>query len=149
MSPSCVIKLLFGSAALAVVGHLAQPFLGLDAAPAASLFSTGLFLGCVIGGLVSVRISSGASESDDAATVIYVGNLPFKASEDDVADLFEDYGVVHNVRLISGGPNRRPKGYGFVEMDVNGAKKAIKKLSGAEFLGRTLRVNEAKEKNAE
>lgn len=148
MSSSCFIKLLLGAAALSVVGFYAQPFLGLDGAPAGSLFATGLFVGTLIGGVVTALYPAAGDKPSDsgAITTLYVGNLPFSARKEEVEDLFRPYGTVHEVRLVTGGPKRRPKGYGFVEMDSKGAKEALK-LNGVDMDGRKLRINEAKEKN--
>ncbi len=77
---------------------------------------------------------------------IYVGNLPFSASEDEVRALFANHGTVHSVRLISDRATGRPRGFGFVDMDPEEAAAAIEALDGAELGGRTLRVNEAKER---
>lgn len=74
---------------------------------------------------------------------IYVGNLPFSASEDQVRDLFSSHGEVTSVALITDRETGRPRGFGFVEMD-SGAEKAIEALNGTEMDGRTLNVNEAK-----
>jgi RNA recognition motif-containing protein len=75
---------------------------------------------------------------------LYVGNLPFSATEDTIRDLFSQYGTVHSVRLISDRDTGRPRGFGFVEMD--GAQEAIQALNGQDFGGRALRVNEARER---
>lgn len=77
---------------------------------------------------------------------IYVGNLPFSASQDDVRQLFAQYGNVHSVKLISDRETGRPRGFGFVEMDQQDAESAIKALDGKDFGGRNLRVNLAQEK---
>jgi len=80
------------------------------------------------------------------ATIIYVGNLPFNASETEVRELFEQHGTVHSVNLMTDRETGRPRGFGFVEMDESEAEAAIKELDGADLSGRTLRVNEAKER---
>jgi RNA recognition motif-containing protein len=77
---------------------------------------------------------------------IYVGNLPFSSTEDDVRQLFEQHGEVHSVALINDRETGRPRGFGFVEMDDNGANAAISALDGQEFDGRALRVNEAQDR---
>ena len=77
---------------------------------------------------------------------IYVGNLPFSASPDDVESLFANYGAVHSVNLISDRETGRPRGFGFVEMDENEAMAAIDALNGQSMGGRTLRVNEARQR---
>lgn len=146
MSFSCFIKLVIGAAILSVLGYFALPFIPFGAAPIASIFATGLFVGAIIGGVATAlypSIGSGSSSSDSGT--IYVGNLPFSATKEEIEDLFRPYGTVHTVRLVTG-PNRRPKGYGFVEMDEEGAKEALK-LNGVDMGGRKLRINEAKEKN--
>ena len=75
---------------------------------------------------------------------IYVGNLPWSATEEQVRELFAPYGTVLSVKLISDRETNRPRGFGFVEMEEPGASAAIEALDNANFGGRTLRVNEAK-----
>jgi len=79
-------------------------------------------------------------------TSIYVGNLPFTATEDDVRKHFEAFGAVSKVKLINDRETGRPRGFGFVEMDPAAAQAAIAALNGKELGGRTLRVNEAQER---
>ena len=76
---------------------------------------------------------------------IYVGNLAFTASEDDVRQLFEQYGAVDKVSLITDRDTGRAKGFGFVEMsDSRAAQSALQGLNGKDLQGRALTVNEAK-----
>ena len=77
---------------------------------------------------------------------IYVGNLPFSATEEDVRNLFAQYGTIHSVKMITDRETGKPRGFGFVEIEQDGASAAIEALNGAEFQGRNLRVNEAREK---
>lgn len=77
---------------------------------------------------------------------LYVGNLPFSASEDDVRDLFTAHGEVVSVKLMMDRETGRPRGFGFVDMDDNGARAAMDALDGRDFMGRALRVNEAQER---
>ncbi|AGY91265.1 hypothetical protein SPICUR_01220 [Spiribacter curvatus] len=77
---------------------------------------------------------------------IYVGNLPFSASEDEVRDLFANYGEVKEVRMISDRETGRPRGFGFVRMDPAEADSAIEALNGTDMGGRTLRINEAQDR---
>ncbi|RZU99313.1 RNA recognition motif domain-containing protein [Spiribacter vilamensis] len=77
---------------------------------------------------------------------IYVGNLPFSASEDEVRDLFANYGEVKEVRMISDRETGRPRGFGFVRMDPAQADAAIEALNGTDMGGRTLRINEAQDR---
>lgn len=74
---------------------------------------------------------------------IYVGNLPFSATEDEVRDLFGEFGTVSSVNLISDRETGRPRGFGFVEME-DGADEAIEKLHQSDMGGRSLNVNEAR-----
>ena len=75
---------------------------------------------------------------------LYVGNLPFTATEEEVRELFEKHGTVTSVNLITDRETGRPRGFGFVEMDDPSA--AMNALNGYEFGGRALRVNEAEER---
>jgi len=77
---------------------------------------------------------------------LYVGNLPFTATESDVRALFEKHGDVTSVALINDRETGRPRGFGFVEMDDNGFAKAIEALNGYQMDGRALMVNEAQDK---
>lgn len=74
---------------------------------------------------------------------IYVGNLPFSASEDQVRTLFSEFGTVESVSLITDRQTGQPRGFGFVEMS-SGADEAIQALNAKEMDGRSLKVNEAR-----
>ena len=76
---------------------------------------------------------------------IYVGNMPYSMSEDDLRALFEEHGAVDAVRVISDRDTGRPKGFAFVEMsDDAAANAAMEALNGKECDGRALTVNEAR-----
>jgi len=78
---------------------------------------------------------------------IFVGSLPFSLEEAKLKDLFEEFGEVSSVKIISDKYSGRSKGFGFVEMaDDEQAKKAIEGLNGTEVEGRTIVVNEAEER---
>lgn len=77
---------------------------------------------------------------------IYVGNLPYSADEAAVRALFSQYGTVDNVRLINDRETGRFRGFGFVEMPDADAQNAIARLNGQDMDGRTLRINEARER---
>jgi len=78
---------------------------------------------------------------------IYVGNMSFDATEDEVRALFTEFGEVSSVNLISDRDSGRPKGFGFVEMpQAEQAQKAMQSLNGKDFKGRALNVNEARPK---
>ena len=76
---------------------------------------------------------------------IYVGNLSYGVSDDQLREVFEAYGTVSSAKVISDKYTGRSKGFGFVEMDDdNEAKSAIEDLDGAEIDGRAVKVNEAR-----
>jgi len=76
---------------------------------------------------------------------IYVGNISFKATTDDIRELFSKHGEVESVNLITDPHTGRTKGFGFVEMaSEEDAQKAIASLNGSMFMERTLSVAEAK-----
>jgi len=78
------------------------------------------------------------------AQKLYVGNLPFKATESEVENLFAQYGTVLSVKLITDRDSGRLRGFGFVEMEDAG--EAVSSLDGTDMGGRNLRVNEARER---
>ncbi|WP_243545539.1 RNA recognition motif domain-containing protein [Pseudodesulfovibrio tunisiensis] len=75
---------------------------------------------------------------------IYVGNLSWSTTNEDLHSLFAEYGDVTSARVIEDRETGRSRGFGFVEMDDDGATKAIEALNGSNFMGRDLRVNEAR-----
>jgi cold-inducible RNA-binding protein len=84
-------------------------------------------------------------DEEDLSVNIFVGNLAFTTTNHDLRQLFEPYGVVDEIRVITDRDTGRSKGFGFVEMpDSTTAKTAIAGLQGQELEGRTLTVNEAK-----
>ena len=74
---------------------------------------------------------------------IYVGNLPFSATEAEVRDLFEEFGEIESISLITDRETGRPRGFGFVEMS-SGADEAIAALNQTDMGGRSLNINEAR-----
>ena len=83
----------------------------------------------------------------DAPVNIFVGNLPYSSSEEQLEELFGRYGKVDSVRIISDRDTRRSRGFAFVEMpDENEAKSAIEALNGTNVGGRDIKVNEARPK---
>ena len=75
---------------------------------------------------------------------IYIGNLPYDSTEDQVRDLFSQYGEVVSCALPTDRETGRPRGFGFIEMSNEEGRKAIEALDGQDFGGRQLRVNEAR-----
>ena len=79
---------------------------------------------------------------------IFVGNLPFSATEDEVRRLFEPYGTIDRVAIITDRETGRSRGFGFVEMAADArAQDAINELDGTELGGRNLRINEAQSRS--
>jgi len=76
---------------------------------------------------------------------LYVGNLPWSATDAQLKDLFSQYGEVASVNIIQDRETGRSRGFGFVEMD-QGADEAVKNLNGYELDGRNIKVNIAKPK---
>lgn len=79
-------------------------------------------------------------------TKLYVGNLPFSATDEGVTALFAKHGTVEKVALITDRETGRPRGFGFVEMSNADASRAMQALNGADFDGRALKVNEAQDR---
>ena len=77
---------------------------------------------------------------------IYVGNIPFQAAEVHLRDLFAPHGDVYEVHIVSDRDTGRARGFAFVTMDEDGATRAIEHLNDTDFGGRTLVVNQAKER---
>jgi RNA recognition motif-containing protein len=79
-------------------------------------------------------------------TTLYVGNLPFSATEAELRSLFEQHGQVDSVKIVTDRDTGRPRGFGFVDMPVEDADGAMERMNGHEMGGRALRVNEARER---
>lgn len=95
----------------------------------------------------STDISSTSFQGESAT--LYVGNLPYRANEDAVKELFSRFGTVINVRLMKDRQTGRRRGFGFVEVAAADANKMISKLNDFEFQERTLKVREARERQDE
>jgi RNA recognition motif-containing protein len=79
------------------------------------------------------------------STNLYVGNLSFQTTDDDLVQLFSQYGQVVSAKVIIDRETNRPRGFGFVEMaQSEEAQKAVEALDQKDFMGRTLKVNLAK-----
>lgn len=79
---------------------------------------------------------------------IYIGNLPYSATEQEVQTLFAQFGDIENVALIKDRDSGRPKGFGFVTFIDQGSAQDALKMDGQDFQGRPLKVSMAKEKTA-
>ena len=79
-------------------------------------------------------------------TKLYVGNLPFTATDEVVRTLFSTHGTVEKVSLITDRDTGRPRGFGFVEMSNADASRAMQALNGTDLEGRSLKVSEAQDR---
>lgn len=77
---------------------------------------------------------------------IFAGNLSFDTTETELRELFEEFGTVDSVKLISDRETGRSRGFAFVEMENSGGEAAIKALNGKDVQGRTIRVDQAEER---
>ncbi|MHC4860426.1 MAG: RNA recognition motif domain-containing protein [Planctomycetota bacterium] len=78
---------------------------------------------------------------------LYVGNLPFSSTDEELRELFETHGAIASVNVITDRETGRSRGFGFVEFeDGSGADAAIQALDGKDLGGRTIRVSEARER---
>lgn len=80
-------------------------------------------------------------------TKLYVGNLPFSATEDSVRTAFAVHGNIESLSLVTDRATGQPRGFGFVEMANEDASRAMQALNGTDFGGRPLKVNEAQERD--
>jgi len=131
-----------------VAGYFVYPLFGFEGTRPECVFSGGIIIGFLLAVFLGSRCRhrcKGAVDSDEIVS-LFVGNLPFKASQEELRQLFSSYGAVNAVRIVKDRQTGRPRGFGFVEMAEGNARKAIKALDGSEFGGRTIRVNEADEK---
>jgi RNA recognition motif-containing protein len=78
----------------------------------------------------------------------YIGNLAFSVIEDDLKDLFSEFGEVSSVKIVTDRFSGQPKGFGFLEMPDNSeADKAIKALNGRALKGRSIKIAQAESRN--
>lgn len=136
-----IIKSLIIALLLSVVGYFLAPYLDINTISPTRLLAYSILSGAFIAGILMVTPMEFSMGSKQAS--VFIGNLAFKASANDLRELFEDYGDVQGVRVMTDRATRRPKGFAFVEMDKKGAKAAIADLDGSEFFGRDLKVNYA------
>jgi hypothetical protein len=158
----------------AAAGYFLLPWLGLGQQTPSSLFAAGIGLGVIISVITSTlttsislarttsgstttaarqttrpskpaRIRTEVDDSDERRTV-FVGNLDYRASPRQLRELFESYGTVHSVRIATDRATRKPRGFGFVEMNEAGIEQAIQSLHGHQLCNRELNLSEAKQR---
>ena len=93
------------------------------------------------------RTTTGSEQDNPLSSKLYVGNLSFDSTEDDLKELFGRHGTVESVAVITDRETGRPRGFGFVEMsESSAAQDAIRALDGTDFGGRNIKVNEAQDR---
>ncbi len=134
-----LLKTLLIAVVLSLVGFFVTRLIDSNVDAAVAI---GIFVGALISPLISTNKNE-ASVSQEVKT-LYVGNLPYRANETAVRQLFAQYGTVHSVRLMKDKNTGKRRGFGFVEMLVDDADAAISALNDTEFQQRTLKIREAK-----
>ncbi|MFQ2196179.1 RNA recognition motif domain-containing protein [Aeromonas jandaei] len=132
---------------LAVVGYLVAQTLQFSL-KAEVIFAAGLAIGGFVVPLLLKRTPANAAEAiaNQETCTLYVGNLPYRANEIAVRELFAEQGQVISVRLMKDKATGKRRGFGFVEMPAADAAKAIAALNDKEYQQRTLKVREANDK---
>lgn len=111
----------------------------------AARYQTYILMAGALLGALTIQIIHMFKNRPTEVVSLFIGNLPFRASNQQLRQVFSKHGTVHNLRLMTDKVTRKPRGFGFVEMDKRCAKIAVKKLDGFEFMGRELKVNYANE----
>ena len=140
------VKTIIIALLLAILSFVLYPYLALDNLSMQRVFSYAILTGAVIGSLITavgIKLSG-----ENRTESIFVGNLAFKMPPNALRELFEQSGQVHGVRLMTDRVTRKPRGFGFVEMNRKQARAAIRALDGTEFFGRQLKVNIANERKS-
>ncbi|MEZ6963646.1 MULTISPECIES: RNA-binding protein [Aeromonas] len=132
---------------LAVIGYLVAQALQFSL-KAEVIFAVGLAIGGFIVPLCLKRSPANAVDAvaNQETCTLYVGNLPYRANEIAVRELFAEQGQVISVRLMKDKATGKRRGFGFVEMPAADAAKAIAALNDKEYQQRTLKVREANDK---
>lgn len=132
---------------LAVIGYLVAQALQFSL-KAEVIFAVGLAIGGFIVPLCLKRSPANAADAvaNQETCTLYVGNLPYRANEIAVRELFAEQGQVISVRLMKDKATGKRRGFGFVEMPAADAAKAIAALNDKEYQQRTLKVREANDK---
>jgi len=142
---------------LAIAGFFILPIIDSSFADSSVVFAIGIILGGATVFLLTTpstvanpaATTAAANTDEDERQTLYVGNLPYRANETIVRELFEQYGSVYSVRLVKDKQTGRRRGFGFVTMNTQGANNAMTSLNDNEFQERVLKVREAKEKTTQ
>ena len=137
-----------GSTIIIAVLMAVIAYFAFNSIPATSFhIALAVLLAVVIAPMLSEVIPSIMASSANVKT-LYVGNLPYKANETTVKELFSGHAKVHSVRLMKDKHTGKRRGFGFVEISADAIQETITALNDSEFEGRTLKVREAKERPA-
>ncbi len=133
-----------------ILAYLITPIVPASPIVIACFVFISAFLAPLFAGNSSASSPSSASNvvsvSDEDVRTLYVGNLPYRANETAVRELFSNHGSVLSVRLMKDKHTGKRRGFGFVEMAADDLDAAISALNDTEFQQRTLKVREAKER---
>ncbi len=113
--------------------------------PSSTMVAVAVFITAFVVPLIRVTTLTNEESSNEVKT-LYVGNLPYRANEASIRELFSSVGQVHSVRLMKDKHTGKRRGFGFVEMAASDSDKAVEALNDTEFQQRTLKVREAKER---
>ena len=143
MKWKCLIAGLGVVALAGVLAYVLYPLLGPANVRPECVFSGGVIIGMLLTVLLARGCRHRCHTASDSGNVVnvFVGNLPFKTTQEELRRLFSAYGVVKAVRIVKDRQTGRARGFGFVEMREGDAAKAVRALHGSEFGGRTLKVN--------
>ena len=119
--------------------------LNIESKLVATLF---VFISSLTAAMIAICLKSCRRAKVDSKT-LYVGNLPYRANDAVIRELFAKYGHVYSVRLMKDHVTGKRRGFGFIEMASADAQAAITALNDSEFQDRTLKVREAKDKTKE
>ena len=127
-----VVSIILVAAGIALVGFFAASLFQADQITVA----VSIFIGALITPFIPLNISSDSASTE--IKTLYVGNLPYKANESAIRQLFSEHGNVHSVRLMKDKHTGKRRGFGFVEMSANDSDNAVAALNDTEFQQRTL-----------
>jgi len=144
MNSPHILSTILVAIALAIIGYLISSFINVNPQIVAASLFIGAFIAPFFGQNQSK--SNNNEPSTQEIKTLYVGNLPYRANEAAVRQLFSEHGFVHSVRLMKDKHTGKRRGFGFVEMSANNIQNVISALNDVEFQQRTLKVREAKER---
>jgi len=134
------------SIVIAIVGAVIIAIIPEGTVPANIAFAAGAILTGIAISVAGGGSSAQSTDEEFATTTLYIGNLPYRANETAIRELFTEQGKVLSVRLMKDKHTGKRRGFGFVEMPEKDAQKAISALNEFVFQDRALKVREANER---